>query len=111
MLAGRAPAPDRSGVAQVLLRHEMQAVFRTDIDASIAQDAFAAVVDRMDMAVQTALALRPCVLGRKARFYFGDSAAPLQRHDRDLARDLLVARGPRITVGGQLLDFDVHPRL
>src|SRR5208337_1636617 len=61
---------------------EMQAMLRADVDASIAQDAFRAVVDRMDMAVEASLRLFTRITRRKRGFDFRDSGAAREWNQR-----------------------------
>src|SRR5579875_1830076 len=79
-LSRRAPAFKHRRVVQVALQHEMQTVLGADVDASIAQDALGAVIDRMNVTVQASLALRASLRLGIAQFDFGDTAAAIQRH-------------------------------
>src|SRR5215472_10626354 len=109
--AGSGLSPFENGpVVQIRVEHEMQTMLRANIDASIAQDAFAAVVNRMDVTVEASMGLGLRLVSGVAQFYLRDTAAALQRHCRDVARNLLVSIRRRVTVGRQLLDLDVHLR-
>ena len=89
----------------------MQAMLRADVDASIAQDAFRAVVDRMDMAVEASLRLFARITRSERGLDFRDSGAAREWNQRDIATLLFVAVGHPVSVSRQFLDCDVHPRL
>jgi hypothetical protein len=51
----------------------MQTMLRANIDASIAQDAFAAVVNRMDVTVEASMGLGLRLVSGVAQFYLRDT--------------------------------------
>src|SRR3990172_3847082 len=79
---------------QFLQRHQLHAIFMTDIHTPVAQNTFVRVVDSLNVTIETALSLASGFLLAKTGFHLGDSSPSIkgERWRRLAVTSLIVFR-------------------
>ncbi len=104
-------ARSASPSSSVVERDDGEAVLGADVHAAVAEDARLGVVDRLDVAHQTARRLDARRLGPVPGLHLGDAGAPADvERRRRLAVPRLEAGDHPVVRGRELLDLDRRPR-